>query len=88
MEVKGRCIWECANQLGGYVDERTDEKLLKFLIRESDAANDLAEEIVRLHSELNEARELLKIVLAGECVNMCYVAPRHIERIKKLVGEA
>lgn len=37
---------------------------------------------------LKEAIKLLKIVLEGECVNMCYVAPQYIERIKKLVGEA
>lgn len=35
-----------------------------------------------------EAHELLKEVLAGACVNYAYIAPRNIERIKKLVGEA
>jgi hypothetical protein len=46
--VNGRDIYEVANQLAGYVDEGTPEKLASFLLREGKAAADLADEIVRL----------------------------------------
>lgn len=43
LRVNGRCIYECANQLEGYVDERTPERLAAFLMREGQAASDLAD---------------------------------------------
>lgn len=43
-----RDIYEVANQLGGYVGPDTDERLAQFLIRESDEAALLANELVRL----------------------------------------
>ena len=46
--VNGRDIYEVANQLEGYVDEGTPERLAQFLLREGKAASDLADEIVRL----------------------------------------
>lgn len=48
IRVKGRDIYECANQLEGYVGPDTDERLAQFLMREGQAAADLADEIVRL----------------------------------------
>lgn len=51
-EVVGRDIFECANQLGGYVGPNTDDELARFLLRESNAAADLAYEIVRLRGAL------------------------------------
>ncbi len=53
--VNGRDIYEVANQLDGYVDEGTPERLAQFLIREGKAASDLADEIVRLHAALSGA---------------------------------
>lgn len=48
----GRDIYECANQLAGYVGPDTSEKLVQFLLRESAAASALADEIVRLRTAL------------------------------------
>lgn len=58
--LNGRDIYECANQLGGYVGPDTTHGLAVFLGRESEAACDLADEIVRLRSELAKAREALE----------------------------
>lgn len=55
--VKGRDIYECANQLGGYVGPDTDDALAHFLLRESAAAVDLADEIVQLRSALEPQQE-------------------------------
>ena len=49
MRVKGRDIYEVANQLGGYVGPGTEKRLADFLMREALAASDLADEIVRLN---------------------------------------
>lgn len=51
-QVNGRDVYEVANQLGSYVGPDTDERLAQFLIRESEAAAYLADEIVRLRSVL------------------------------------
>lgn len=53
----GRDIFEVANQLGGYVDPGTEKSLAKFLMKESEAANELAEEIVRLRIRLNNIKK-------------------------------
>lgn len=53
-----RDIYEVSNQLGGYVGPGTEERLAKFLIRESNEAAKLADEIVRLQRELSELREI------------------------------
>jgi hypothetical protein len=53
--INGREIYECANQLEGYVDEGTPDRLAAFLMREGKAANDLADEIVRLRAKLEAA---------------------------------
>jgi hypothetical protein len=61
-ELNGRDIYECANQLGGYVGPDTEDRLAQFLMRESQAAADLADEIVRLRAAetlLEEARRAL-----------------------------
>lgn len=50
MRLNGRDIYECANQLEGYVDESTPERLAVFLLREGKAACELADEIVRLRA--------------------------------------
>lgn len=50
--VDGRCIWEVANQLEGYVGPSTPEDLAQFLLREGKAAAALAAEIARLRAEL------------------------------------
>lgn len=52
--LKGRDIFECANQLGGYVGPDTPEGLAKFLLRESDAAAALAEIIVRQSTAIHD----------------------------------
>ncbi|MFC3208085.1 hypothetical protein [Aquamicrobium soli] len=50
--INGRDIYECANQLEGYVDPGTPERLAQFLLREGKAAADLADEIVRLQGQV------------------------------------
>lgn len=74
-------------------DREAASKILSSAITKEVIAGDFdSREIVqafarhRVASQV-EALDLLKIVLAGECVNYCYITPRHIERIKKLVGE-
>lgn len=47
-----RDIWEVSNQLMGYVSTHTDKDLAEFLIREGNAAADLAYEIVKLRAAL------------------------------------
>jgi hypothetical protein len=59
MRVKGRDIYEVANQLGGYVGPGTEERLAAFLMREAEAASDLADEIIRLQAENAALREKL-----------------------------
>lgn len=56
LEVAGRDIFECSNQLGGYVGPNTEDGLASFLIRESSAAAELAGEIVRLRESLSSAQ--------------------------------
>jgi len=51
-----RDIYEVANQLEGYVDPGTPERLAQFLLREGKAAADLADEIVRLRAELEAVK--------------------------------
>ena len=51
-----RDIYEVANQLEGYVDTSTPERLKVFLLREGKAAAALADEISRLRAELANAR--------------------------------
>lgn len=53
----GRDIWELANQLGGYPGPGTDPKLASFLFREAKAAEEMANEIIRLRIELVEANK-------------------------------
>lgn len=48
--VASRDIWECANQLYGYIDTSTPDNLASFLRREGDAAADLAH-IIREQAE-------------------------------------
>jgi len=62
MRVKGRDIYEVANQLGGYVGPGTDKRLADFLIREAMAASDLADEIVRLTTALEDASKVAEQV--------------------------
>lgn len=50
--INGRDIYEVANQLEGYVDTGTPDRLAQFLLREGKAACDLADEIVRLQAEV------------------------------------
>ncbi len=52
-----RDIYEVANQLGGYVDPSTPERLAKFLIREANEAALLSDEIVRLRHLLKADTE-------------------------------
>lgn len=52
MLLNGRDIYEVANQLGGYVGPTTEGRLAEFLIKEANAAGDLADEIVRLRQQL------------------------------------
>lgn len=54
--INGREIYECANQLQGYVGPSTPEHLAKFLLREADAACDLANEIMRLRALAQSGR--------------------------------
>lgn len=46
-----RDIYEVANQLAGFIDEGTPEKLARFLRREADAATKLADRIRALEAE-------------------------------------
>ncbi|MBD9455180.1 Lar family restriction alleviation protein [Rhizobium sp. RHZ02] len=55
-KIVERDIYEVANQLGGYVGPDTPERLKRFLLKEEKAAAALADEIVRLRSELAKAR--------------------------------
>lgn len=55
-DIVERDIYEVANQLGGYVGPDTPERLKRFLLKEEKAAVALADEIVRLRSELANAR--------------------------------
>jgi hypothetical protein len=56
MEVNGRDIYECANQLMGYVGPDTEDGLAQFLMREGKAAADLADELVQAQSALAAMR--------------------------------
>jgi len=47
-----RDIYECANQLEGYVGPNTEDHLAQFLLREGKAAAHLAGEIVRLRARI------------------------------------
>lgn len=60
--VNGRDLYECANQLGGYVGPTTPKDLKAFLMRESDAACDLANEVIRLRNKVNDLKKSLKDV--------------------------
>lgn len=60
MSEQERDIWEVANQLGGYVDPSTDERLARFLIREANEAEKLAHRIQKLERENAELREALR----------------------------
>lgn len=64
--VKGRDIWEVANQLQGYASEATPDFLAKWLLREADAAADLAYEIKRLLSENERLRKALEPFVFGD----------------------
>lgn len=48
-----RDIFEVANQLEGYIDSSTPDRLTEFLLREGKEAAKLAEEIIRLRSTLH-----------------------------------
>lgn len=58
--INGREVYECANQLEGYVDSGTPERLAQFLLREGKAAADLADRIVALEAWKAEAMEVLR----------------------------
>lgn len=47
-----RDLYEVANQLGGYVGPNTEKRLASFLIRESEEASLLADEIVKLRERI------------------------------------
>jgi hypothetical protein len=49
-------LYECANQLEGYVGPNTPAELAAFLLREGKAAATLADEVVRLRAALSAAR--------------------------------
>lgn len=56
MEVEGRDIYECANQLMGYVGPDTEGRLAQFLMREGKAAAALADTLVQAQSALAAMR--------------------------------
>ncbi len=64
----GRDLYECANQLEGYVGPSTPVDLAAFLMREGAEAAKLADEIVRLRSLNARQGEVLKplVALANE----------------------
>jgi hypothetical protein len=78
--LNGREIYECANQLEGYVDKGTPERLAAFLMREGKAANDLADEIVRLRAALDEALEVVKPFADCETQSEIETLPTHCFR--------
>ena len=57
-----RDIYEVSNQLGGYVGPGTEERLAKFLIRESKEAAKLADEIERLQRDMKGLGTLATLV--------------------------
>jgi hypothetical protein len=62
-----RDIYECANQLGGYVGPDTEDSLAVFLIRESNEAAKLADEIVRLRAAYQAALTVEHEPVGCEC---------------------
>lgn len=56
--LKGRDIYDVANQLGGWVGPDTEKDLADWLLRESEAAADLADEIVRLRLALTSKKDI------------------------------
>lgn len=56
LEVEGRGIYDCANQLMGYVGPDTEPNLAQFLIREGKSATALADALVQAQSLIAELR--------------------------------
>lgn len=59
-KAKERDIWECANQLAGYVGPDTPDRLANFLLREADAAEALARTITAQAERIAEQDLLYK----------------------------
>jgi len=87
-----RDVYEVANQLGGYVDERTPAELSEFLLRESAEATKLAERLETAEARVADLEKCLQ--LAAGRLTWCATArpgvqsPKGADLVRSWAAEA